>query len=63
MFSICGADVVLGLEWLATHGEVRADYGNLKLSIGKCPVEHVLQGDPNLSKSEFNLKTLWYDFK
>ncbi|WVY97031.1 hypothetical protein V8G54_029182 [Vigna mungo] len=51
------------LEWLATLGEVRADFGNLKLSIGKGPLEHVLQGDPTLSKSESNLKTLWYDFK
>lgn len=63
VFSLCGADVVLGLEWLATLGEVRADFGNLKLSIGKGPVEHVLQGDPILSKSKSNLKTLWYDFK
>ncbi|WVY89402.1 hypothetical protein V8G54_034916 [Vigna mungo] len=51
------------LEWLAPIGEVRADFGNLKLSIGKGPLEHVLQGDPTLSKSKSNLKTLWYNFK
>lgn len=57
MFSLCGVDVVLGLEWSATLGEVRADFGNLKLSIGKGPVERVLQGDPTLGSSFHNRRS------
>ncbi|WVZ02752.1 hypothetical protein V8G54_023558 [Vigna mungo] len=63
VFSLGGADIVLGLEWLASLGEVRADFGNLRLSIGKGLQEHVLRGDPTLSRSESSLKSLWQDFK
>ncbi|WVY91168.1 hypothetical protein V8G54_036682 [Vigna mungo] len=63
VFSLGSADIVLGLEWLASLGEVRADFGNLRLSIGKGLQEHVLRGDPILSRSESSLKSLWHDFK
>ncbi|WVZ22534.1 hypothetical protein V8G54_001078 [Vigna mungo] len=63
VFSLGGADILLGLEWLAFLGEVRADFGNLRLSIGKGLQEHVLRGDPTLSRSESSLKSLWQDFK
>ncbi|WVY98099.1 hypothetical protein V8G54_030250 [Vigna mungo] len=35
IFYLGGASVVLGLEWLASLGEVKADFGKLKLTIGR----------------------------
>ncbi|WVZ20256.1 hypothetical protein V8G54_007578 [Vigna mungo] len=63
VFTLGGADVILGLEWLASLGEVRADFGNLRLTIGKGNEEHILVGDPTLSKSESSMKKLVRDFK
>ncbi|WVY96197.1 hypothetical protein V8G54_028348 [Vigna mungo] len=63
VFTLGGADVILGLEWLASLGEVRADFGNLRLTIGKGNEEHILVGDLTLSKSESSLKKLVRDFK
>lgn len=51
-----GADIVLGLDWLTSLGEVRADFGKLRLIIGKDGKEQILVGDPTLSKSESSLK-------
>ncbi|OIW19868.1 hypothetical protein TanjilG_27234 [Lupinus angustifolius] len=35
LFELRGVDMVLGLEWLASLGKVRADFGRMKLSIKK----------------------------
>lgn len=35
LFELGGADVVLGLEWLVSLGEVKANFRKLKLAIGK----------------------------
>ncbi|XP_014522130.1 uncharacterized protein LOC106778660 [Vigna radiata var. radiata] len=45
-------------KWLASLGEVRDDFSNLRLTIGKGNDEHILVGDPTLSKSESSLKKL-----
>jgi len=48
---LSGADIVLGLEWLASLGEVKADFGQLKLTIRKGDTERLITGDLTLSKS------------
>jgi len=47
VFVVGGADMVLGLEWLASLGEVRADFRNLRLTIRKGETEKILVGDPH----------------
>ena len=49
---------MLGLEWLASLGEVKADFCQLKLTIRKGDIERLITGDPTLSKSQSSLKTL-----
>ncbi|WVY98439.1 hypothetical protein V8G54_030590 [Vigna mungo] len=62
VFSLGVADIVLGLEWLASLGEIKADFGNLRLAIRKGQEEHILVGDPSLSKSESFLKNVPYKY-
>ena len=50
IFEIGGADIVLGLEWLASLGEVKANFGNLKLTIGGGDQQHMVMGDPALTQ-------------
>ncbi|KAJ1375248.1 Aspartic peptidase domain superfamily [Sesbania bispinosa] len=46
LIELGGADLVLGLEWLAGLGEVRADFGKLILIIGEGSMEKTMVGDP-----------------
>ncbi|KAJ1413258.1 Retrotransposon gag domain [Sesbania bispinosa] len=55
LFELGGADLVLGLEWLAGLGEVRADFGKLILIIGEGPMEKTMVGDPALTRSQASL--------
>lgn len=41
VFNLGGADIVLGLKWLASLGEVKTDFGQLKLTIGRREREQV----------------------
>ena len=54
---------MLGLEWLASLGEVKADFGQLKLTIRKGDTERLITGDPTLSKSQSSLKTLLHEWR
>lgn len=56
VFDLSGADIVLGLDWLASFGEVKEDFGQLRLTIGKGDREHIITGDPTLSKSLTSFK-------
>ncbi|KAF1882979.1 hypothetical protein Lal_00003161 [Lupinus albus] len=55
LFGLKGIDVVLGLEWLASLGEVKADFGKLELTLRKGGTEYKLQGDPALTKTQLSL--------
>ncbi|XP_027905740.1 uncharacterized protein K02A2.6-like [Vigna unguiculata] len=63
VFDLSGADIVLGLEWLASLGEVKADFGQLKLTIRKGDTERLITRDPTLSKSQSSLKTLLHEWR
>jgi len=47
-----GLDILLGLEWLAGLGEVRANFKNLELAWGHGGEKKKLRGDPSLCKSQ-----------
>ncbi|XP_019446853.1 PREDICTED: uncharacterized protein LOC109350125 [Lupinus angustifolius] len=47
-----GVDMVLGLDWLAGLGEVKADFGKLELSVKKGMEWYKIIGDPNLSRTQ-----------
>ncbi|XP_019427131.1 PREDICTED: uncharacterized protein LOC109335454 [Lupinus angustifolius] len=52
---IKGVDLVLGLEWLASLGEVQADFGRMTLTMRRGDARITLQGDPALSRTELAL--------
>jgi len=53
-----GSDVVLGLEWLSSLGEVKANFKNLELEWGSQDGKKLLKGDPSLCKSPTSWKAL-----
>lgn len=48
LFELGGVDVILGVDWLRTLGEVRVDWGRMRMVFLKEGHEIVLQGDPSL---------------
>ncbi|KAH0682484.1 hypothetical protein KY289_020236 [Solanum tuberosum] len=52
------ADVVLGLEWLETLGDIQANFKTLTLKFEIGGQTQVVRGDPSLSKLVASLKTL-----
>nr|UBX54614.1 transposon Tf2-1 polyprotein [Lupinus angustifolius] len=63
LFELWGVDMVLGKDWLASLGEVKADFGKLELTIKQGPNVHRLIGDPALSKSELTFGAFMQVFK
>jgi hypothetical protein len=59
VFELGNVDIVLGMEWLAQLGEVRANFGELILKVPTSSGFHVLQGDPTLSRAPASLKTMY----
>lgn len=51
------------MEWLASVGEVKADFRQLRLTITKGDSEQILTGDPTLSKSKTSFKRLLQEMK
>ena len=52
LMDLGGLDILLGLEWLAGLGEVRANFKNLELAWGHGGEKKKLRGDPSLCKSQ-----------
>ncbi|XP_057416101.1 uncharacterized protein LOC130710765 [Lotus japonicus] len=55
LFNLQGVDIVLGLDWLASLGEVKADFGKLVLSIKQGDEWITISGDPSLTKTQLSL--------
>lgn len=53
-----GTDLVLGMDWLASLGEVKANFRNLILSSGKRGEKKVMKGDPSLCKTQASWKAM-----
>ncbi|CAL0306354.1 unnamed protein product [Lupinus luteus] len=56
LFGLKGVDLVLGLEWLAKLGEVKADFGKLELTVKKGNMVHKIKGYPSLHRTQLSLK-------
>lgn len=63
VFQLGRAGIFLGLEWLASLREVRVDFGQLKLTIGKGETELVLSSEPTISKFDSSLKKMMQELK
>ncbi|XP_060203103.1 uncharacterized protein LOC132631549 [Lycium barbarum] len=59
LFNLGSADVLLGLEWLETLGDIQANFKTLTLKFEIEGQTRVVQGDPSWSKSVASLKTLF----
>lgn len=58
IFYLERVDVILGIEWLASLGEVKANFGKLKLTIGRGESQQMVIGDAALSTTLTSLKKL-----
>ncbi|XP_057436668.1 uncharacterized protein LOC130729063 [Lotus japonicus] len=57
LFGLKGIDFVLGLDWLAGLGEVKADFGKLQLTIKQGADWKMITGDPALTRSQVSMRT------
>ncbi|XP_031265006.1 uncharacterized protein LOC116123364 [Pistacia vera] len=57
-FELGGADVVLGISWLSTLGDVCANWRNLTMEFFNERKKVVLQGDPSLVKTVVSLRAM-----
>ncbi|KAE9594889.1 putative nucleotidyltransferase, Ribonuclease H [Lupinus albus] len=55
LFALKGVDVVLGLEWLSSLGEVKADFGRMRLTLKKEGTIMTIEGNPALTRAELPL--------
>ena len=55
--------MVLGLEWLASLGEIKVDFGELLLKVKEGDGMHVVRKDPALSGTQVSLKLVGRAFK
>ncbi|XP_057451806.1 uncharacterized protein LOC130743580 [Lotus japonicus] len=58
LFGLQGVDLVLGLDWLASLGKVKADFGKLELSLKQGNKWMKISGDPSLAKTQLSLGSL-----
>ncbi|XP_057424795.1 uncharacterized protein LOC130718278 [Lotus japonicus] len=58
LFGLGGVDIVLGLEWLASLGDIRANFEQLTLRFTMNGQKLSLQGDPELCKKDASLNSL-----
>ncbi|XP_019438841.1 PREDICTED: uncharacterized protein LOC109344533 [Lupinus angustifolius] len=52
LFNLKGVDMVLGLDWLAQLGEVKADFGRLELTMKRGNEWIKISGNPALARTE-----------
>lgn len=58
MMNLGGTEVVLGMDWLASLGDIEANFRNLIIKWGSGSAKRILRGDPALCKGTASLKTL-----
>lgn len=62
-FPLRGIDAVLGIEWLSTLGEVKVNWRQLTMKIGKKSNRVCLIGDPALSRTQASLQSVMRTMK
>ncbi|XP_073121107.1 uncharacterized protein [Henckelia pumila] len=58
LFDLGGVDLILGVDWLRTLGEVRVDWSKMIMKFVQAGQEFVIQGDPTLSRSLMSLRSM-----
>jgi len=58
LFGLGGVDVGLGMEWLASLGEIRANFEQLTLALKIDGRRVILKGEPELPKKDASLNSL-----
>lgn len=58
IFPLSGVDVILGVAWLETLGEVKVDWGKLTMKIQRPNGEVTLAGDPSLVKQQIASRSI-----
>ncbi|RDX90217.1 hypothetical protein CR513_27945, partial [Mucuna pruriens] len=53
-----GAEVVLGMEWLSSLGEISTNFNDLTLMIPKEGATMVLKGDPSITRTTASFKSI-----
>jgi hypothetical protein len=57
IMELSGSEVVLGMYWLASLGNIEANFGNLCLKWELQGNIYSIQGDPSLSNGQVNWRT------
>ncbi|KAL1199501.1 hypothetical protein V5N11_008721 [Cardamine amara subsp. amara] len=58
LFTLGGIDIIFGVEWLASLGDVQANWTSMVLSFSKGGKKIKLCGDPSLARSEVSVNAL-----
>ena len=58
LFTLKGVDIVLGLDWLASLGEIKADFGKLELTVKQGGKLIKISGNPALTRTALPLGAL-----
>ncbi|KZV19807.1 peroxidase 64 [Dorcoceras hygrometricum] len=58
LFELGGVDIILGVEWLRTLGEIRLDWNKMRMRFKVEGRRVELKGDPTLQRSMLSLKSI-----
>jgi len=58
LMDIGGTDIILGMDWLASLGNVKANFKNLLLKWEHKGERRMIKGDPSLCKSQASRKAM-----
>jgi len=58
LFGLRGVDMVLSMEWLASLGEIRANFEQLTLVLKIDGKKVIIKGEPKILKKEASLKSM-----
>ena len=58
VFELGGVNIVLGMEWLSSLGEIRANFKELMIKIPLGSSYHVLKGEPELARALASFKSI-----
>lgn len=58
VFPLGGVDLILGMAWLTTLGEVRTDWGRMSMAFEWEGRRVALRGDPQLCRGPIGVKSL-----
>ena len=63
VFELGGVDIVLGMEWLSSLGEIWANFKELMIKTPLGNNYHVLKGEPELARASASFKSIMKSIK